>query len=189
MGYLLHVKEGNLLDVTDMTFVVNASNTSLILGSGVSMAFKQHCGTILQELMRERLSDMSEEGIRVRPADVILTPPGEADNFRFILHAAIMDYRPGAHPAPTLSLIHETLKNIEGYLEWYAQYSETMRLALPLLGCGVGGLEKREVIELYKTFFSHQVDFDCDIFVYGHTHGDAELIREVFSSTFVYSTL
>ena len=76
-----------------------------------------------------------------------------------------MDYRPGAHPAPTLSLIHETLKNIEGYLEWYAQYSETMRLALPLLGCGVGGLEKREVIELYKTFFSHQVDFDCDIFV------------------------
>ncbi len=190
MAYLLYIREGNLLDVTDATFVVNASNTSLMLGTGVSMAFKKHCGPLLQDLMRAKVNEMAEMGTRVHPADVIITAPGEAQNFEYILHAAIMDYRPGAHPAPSLSVIHETLKNIEGYLKWYAERSETtITLVLPLLGCGVGGLDRIQVMQLYKIFFSRPVGFECDVFVYGHTHEDALLIKEVFSGSLIHATL
>lgn len=37
MSYSLFVKQGNLLSEEQATFIVNASNTKLILGSGVSM--------------------------------------------------------------------------------------------------------------------------------------------------------
>ncbi len=37
MAYHLNIKQGNLLEEKDATFIVNASNTRLLLGSGVSM--------------------------------------------------------------------------------------------------------------------------------------------------------
>jgi len=43
MPYSIVIKQGNLLS-EEADFIVNASNTKLILGSGVSMAFKRHCG-------------------------------------------------------------------------------------------------------------------------------------------------
>ena len=51
MSYQISIKQGNLLDEENATFIVNASNTRLILGSGVSMAFKRHCGIELQKVM------------------------------------------------------------------------------------------------------------------------------------------
>lgn len=35
MNYKITIKEGNLLAEKDATFIVNASNTTMILGSGV----------------------------------------------------------------------------------------------------------------------------------------------------------
>jgi len=50
MGYELENVKGNIV-LIDADFTVNASNTKLILGSGVSMAFKRHCGLRLQQEM------------------------------------------------------------------------------------------------------------------------------------------
>jgi len=55
MGYKCIIKQGNLLNEENATFVVNASNTKLLLGSGVSMAFLRHCGRCLQEEMLQSL--------------------------------------------------------------------------------------------------------------------------------------
>jgi O-acetyl-ADP-ribose deacetylase (regulator of RNase III) len=41
MPYIITPKHGNITDAK-VDFAVNASNTRLILGSGVSMAFKRH---------------------------------------------------------------------------------------------------------------------------------------------------
>ena len=92
MSYTLSVKQGNLLDEEEAIFIVNASNTKLILGSGVSMAFKRHCGNELQQEMLKSLENI--EGT-LNQGDVVATSSGKATNFIYALHVAVMDYNSG----------------------------------------------------------------------------------------------
>ena len=180
MPYTLTARMGNLVMESNATFIVNASNTQLLLGSGVSMAFKRHCGIGFEAEMQQKLSEI-DGGIR--PGDVVATSSGEATNFRYALHAAVMNYDPGVRQRdkfPTLETIHMILENIEAYLSWYAaHHSPQMKLVLPLLGCGVGGLDKREVLEQYREFFMRDVAYACEVVVYGYSAEDYGLIREV----------
>ena len=54
MSYHCTVKPGNLLKEEDATFIVNASNTKLQLGSGVSSAFRKICGIGMQMEMLDK---------------------------------------------------------------------------------------------------------------------------------------
>jgi O-acetyl-ADP-ribose deacetylase (regulator of RNase III)/ubiquinone/menaquinone biosynthesis C-methylase UbiE len=180
MSYYCIVKQGNLLNEENATFIVNASNTKLILGSGVSMAFDRHCG---RELQNEVLRSLKNIGESLKQGDVVATSAGQADNFKYALHAAIMDYNTGIKHkdnALTLEVIRRSLVNIEGYLEWYAQQStKPMKLVLPLMGCGVGGLNIEEVAQLYNTYFEREVSFDCEVVVYGYSKEDYDLIKPI----------
>lgn len=184
MSYTLTARMGNLVMEPNATFIVNASNTQMLLGSGVSMAFKRHCGSGLEAEMQRKL--VSIDG-GIRPGDVVATSSGEAGNFRYALHAAVMNYDPGVRQRdkyPTLETIRTILENIEAYLSWYAaHHSPQMKLVLPLLGCGVGGLDKREVLELYRAFFMRDVEYECEVVVYGYSAEDYRLIREVMTGT------
>ena len=178
MGYVYKVKCGNLLQEDNATFIVNTSNTRLILGTGVSMAFKTHCGAKLQQEMLEVYQKVEKP---IEQGTVFATSAGEATNFKYALHASVMNYNQGtryAEKIPTLETIQDILENIEGYLEWYAQKGdEAMKLVLPLMGCGVGGLEKEAVIETYKKFFNRDVMFRCEVVIYGYSDDDFELIK------------
>ncbi|BAF73251.1 macro domain-containing protein [Sulfurovum sp. NBC37-1] len=178
MGYKITVKQGNLLEEENATFIVNASNTRLILGSGVSMSFKRHCGHELQEEMGFKLDAIGEE---LRKGDIVATSSANAKNFRYALHVAIMDYNKGTKECnkyPALNDIEIALENIEPYLEWYAkEHTEPMKLVLPLLGCGTGGLDVCKVSNLYKSFLSRDVSFDCNVVIYGYSEKDYELIK------------
>jgi len=180
MAYTLIAREGNLLSEPDATFIVNASNTRLLLGSGVSMAFKRHCGIGLEAEMQQALARI-EGGLT--PGDVVATSSGEANNFRYALHAAIMNYNRGARSKkPTLQTIRTALEQIEGYLHWYAQdHNRRIKLVLPLLGCGTGGLDKHDVLGLYRGFFRRPVPFDCDVVVYGFGREDYEAVRGIIA--------
>jgi O-acetyl-ADP-ribose deacetylase len=180
MSYSITIKQGNLLDEQDATFIVNASNTRLILGSGVSMAFKQHCGIELQDEMNSKIKIMEDENTSVEQGDAIITSSCNAQNFTYAIHVAVMDYTSAEKSLPTLNTIYNCLKNIELYLKWYASKSKQMKLVLPLLGCGVGGLDKLQVIQMYKIFFSNYVDFECEVVIYGHTDADYQQICKVF---------
>ena len=182
MSYHCIVKQGDLLDEERATFIVNASNTQLQLGSGVSMAFAHHCG---DEFQREMDAELQKLGSSLQKGDVVATSPGKADNFKYALHAAVMDYNAGVNGRdifPSLQDIENALKNIEAYLQRYAQekQSEGIKLVLPLMGCGVGGLSKPDVIGLYKKFFSREVMFECEVVIYGHSREDFELIKTIF---------
>jgi len=181
MSYYCIVKQGNLLNEEDATFIVNASNTKLILGSGVSMAFDRHCGRKLQS---EMLLSLAEIGETLKQGDVLATSSGEANNFKYALHAAIMDYNTGTKhkdKTPTLEIVQHCLLNIEGYLEWYAQRSsKPIKLVLPLMGCGVGSLSIEDVAQLYSTYFEREVSFDCEVVVYGYSKEDYEAIKPIF---------
>ena len=96
-----------------------------------------------------------------------------------------MDYNAGVNGRdifPSLQDIENALKNIEAYLQRYAQekQSEGIKLVLPLMGCGVGGLSKPDVIGLYKKIFSREVMFECEVVIYGHSREDFELIKTIF---------
>lgn len=178
MAYTLNIKCGNLLEEGDATFIVNPSNTRLILGSGVSMAFKRHCGSELQKEMFQKLEKI---GHPLQQGDVVVTSSGNAKNFKYALNVAIMDYNAGVRyeqKMPTIKTIEHALKNIENYLAWYeSNYREAIKIVLPLMGCGVGGMDKEAVIKLYKQFFERDVSFDCEVVVYGHTQEDYALLK------------
>ena len=180
MGYICKVKQGNLLQEEDATFIVNASNTRLVLGSGVSMAFKHHCGTVLQQEMLELYQNVDKPIVQ---GTVFATSAGNATNFQYALHASVMNFNQGTRyveKIPTLQTIRDILENIEGYLNWYTQKnSQPIKLVLPLMGCGVGGLEKEAVINEYKTFFERKVTFECKVVVYGYSYDDYTLLESI----------
>lgn len=179
MAYSIKVKQGDLLKEENATFIVNASNTQLMLGSGVSMAFKRDCGAELQQEMKALLNQREN---RLKQGDVVLTSSGKAANFKYALHVVVMDYEIGTKPDdkfPQLEHIRIALQKIEDYLVYYAQNGEShLKLVLPLLGCGVGRLDKEEVIKLYKAFFSRNTELDCEVIVYGYDEDDAMLINK-----------
>ena len=180
MAYTCKVKEGNLLQEEDATFIVNASNTRLILGTGVSMAFKVHCGAKLQQEMLELYAKVTKP---IEQGSLFVTSAGEATNFEYALHASVMNYNLGTRyeeKLPTLKTIYTILEHIEDHLEKYAQKSDkAIKLVLPLMGCGVGGLEKEVVAEAYKTFFERACSFDCGVVVYCFDTDEYRLIERI----------
>ncbi len=176
------IKEGNLLNEPNGTFIVNPSNTILALGSGVSGAFRQKCGEGLQRAMNEALQKFAP----LHKGDVVLTKGCEALDFEWIMHVAVMDYSGGAIASdvtPIYSDIQKALENMEKIFGRYAQkHSKKIKVVLPLMGTGVGGLDKRKVAELYREFFFRPRDYELEVVIYGHSRSDAALLDAVFHS-------
>ncbi|MHC3994270.1 macro domain-containing protein [Thiomicrolovo sp. ZZH C-3] len=176
MAYHLTIKTGNLLDAPASDFIVNPSNTVLQLGSGVSGAFARACGPGLQSAMTRALRETG----RLQKGDVVAT--GGCERFGSVLHAAVMDYNPGAAEAlPRLEEIETILRNIHTALAAFAAlHGRSVSLALPLMGTGVGGLDKRRVLEIYRDFFRRDVGYECEVLLYAHSEGDGTLMRTLF---------
>jgi len=183
MSYIITIKQGNMLNEEDATFVVNASNTILKLGGGVSTTFKIYFGRNLQVEMDAKVQSIGEP---LQKGDVVITSAINATNFKYILHVAIFDYNQGVddlNKFPTLQTIADALINIEKYLYWYTQKYNTskLKIVLPLLGTGIGKLDKNAVAKLYKEFFSEQVDFECEVVLYGFKKTNYETLYKIFN--------
>ncbi len=125
--------------------VVNASNPSVVLGSGISGALREACGGFaFQREIREALAE--EFGEKLKPEDCLVTGSGTCSAFRWVLHVPSVDYdRPdpetGGPTGPRrvtacarAALLHAVeLARSEGL-------SGAFVLATPLLGAGAGGL-------------------------------------------------
>ncbi|MCF6298776.1 MAG: macro domain-containing protein [Thiomicrorhabdus sp.] len=149
-------------------FIVNASNTTLKLGSGVSMVLKKHCGAVLQAEMDSIKEESVVSNLPIRQGDVVATSAGNAQNFKYVLHGVVINYDRGVKQfegKPTLKTIKEILDNTMPYLEWfYRVFKKEPVVIFPYLGCGVGGLLKADVNQVFKRFISQDsLDFDCTI--------------------------
>jgi len=112
MPYTCTGKQGNLLNEENATFIVNASNTTLVLASEVSAAFRKKCGMQLQKEMFDKLESLEQ---KLQKGDVIATSSGDALNFKYALHAAVMDYIQGINSIdkfPTIDTVNLILNNI-----------------------------------------------------------------------------
>ncbi len=124
----------------DVDVLVNASNTQLRLGSGVSAAIRQSCGAGFQE----RLDRIVEEHGAIEPGDVIITDAHQHPRAKHVAHVAVMDYRPGAsEPRPTLARVRLGCERL-----WpaVAALGPGTAIGMVALGAGTGGLGLRDSI-------------------------------------------
>jgi O-acetyl-ADP-ribose deacetylase len=164
------IKFGNLVKER-ATFIVNASNTELSLGSGVSMAFSEQCGgaSYQEELyaIKKRVGDI-EQG------DVVISGSGTATNFKYALHVAVMNYSDSSEsPYPAYMQIQKALNSMLNIIQEKVQSEniQNPRVSIPLLGCGVGGLKKEKVFLMIKSIFK-KATFDLDVLIYFHNKKD-----------------
>lgn len=164
------IKYGNLVK-EEATFIVNASNTELTLGSGVSKAFSEHCGG---SAYQQELYELKKSIGVIKQGDVIISGPGSATNFTYALHIAVMNYsddRQSPYPAYTQmqSALESLLKIVEDKIIY--EKIQNPKLLIPLLGYGVGGLKKEKVFLMIKSIFK-KTKVDLEVVVYFHNKKD-----------------
>ena len=178
MGVQVSLRQGSLTD-GDEDVLVNASNTGVMLGSGVSAAIRAACGAGYQEhiasLLRERF------GGPMKPGDVLVTDAGRATRARFVAHVAVMDYRPGSPEGapPTLDRIRTGCRNL-----WRAidaiDTDGPLSVAMVALGAGVGGLGVTDPVEIaYDTLFEEDRAKIGHVVFYGYAPHEFRAIEEV----------
>ena len=140
-------------------YVVNPSNTILSLGSGVSGVLKRMCPE-LQNVMWEYLN---RNGY-LNPGDIAITPY-PCEEFEYVIHAVVMDYRDEAIQInPDLERIEKICKNIAFLFK-----DKDVQIITPLLGTGVGGLDKIKVYKIMKKYFEK---IKADIILIVHKEKD-----------------
>ena len=121
--------------------LVNASNTNVALGSGVSGAIRRTCGTAYQDHIKQALEQTF--GGPMAPGEVLITDAGIHPIARYVAHVAVMDYRRGfsASSFPSKELIAQALERLWVALESIPEPS--LSVAMVALGAGTGQLGVR----------------------------------------------
>jgi O-acetyl-ADP-ribose deacetylase (regulator of RNase III) len=138
------VAQGSLTDGGEAV-LVNASNTNVTLGTGVSGAIRAACGPGFQDAIERGLEETY--GRPMEPGEVLITDAGDHPRARWVAHAAVMDYRKGFtdRSFPTLDTIRTCTTNILDALE---DLPEPVTVAWVALGAGTGQLGVRAPTEI-----------------------------------------
>jgi len=151
--YKITLKQGNMFNEKEADFVVNPSNMELNEVSSISMTINRICGDQIQKEI-DKYTPISQ-------GEVIATSCPKNPNYKTILYVGIMDYTK-ENEKTSLDIIKTALKNIAKFL------TPNSKLLLPLMGCDVGGLDREEVVTIYKEFFSKKIEFDVEVVIYGY---------------------
>lgn len=129
----IEIKQGSIIDV-EADAIVNAANSLGYMGGGVAGFLKRVCG-----------SEVENEAIEKSPIPVgkaVSTSAGKLkDKFKAIIHAPTME-RP-AMRIPPENVFKATLGALEE-----ADKNGFQKIAIPGMGTGVGGVEKKVAAEL-----------------------------------------
>ena len=167
---IFKIKLGNLVKER-ATFIVNASNTELTLGSGVSQAFSEQCGG---SSYQDELYSIKRSIGEIEQGDVVISGSGSATNFEYALHVAVMNYSDSSKsPYPSYMQIQKALNSMLNIIQEKVQSEniQNPKVVIPLLGCGVGGLKKEKVFLMIKSIFK-KATFDLDVVIYFHNKKD-----------------
>lgn len=143
LGKRCKIKQGDITE-EKVDAIVNAANTSLILGGGVAGAIRINGGPKVQSEC-----DAITKGNKIGMGKVALTSGGKLDPS--IIHAAVMDW--GGYATP--DSIRTAIRNV--IIEAKAKGFKT--LAIPALGAGAGGVSASESAEaIRKGLFDRIMD-------------------------------
>ncbi len=115
--------------------IINAANTELIHGGGVALAIAKAAG---KDLVKE-----SKEIGFVPIGDFALTTAGKL-NAKKVIHVPTIDYMNNK------KITYEELEKVLEKVFKYCRENNFYKIATPLLGTGVVGLEKEKVKEIIK---------------------------------------
>ncbi|RIH87060.1 macro domain-containing protein [Calidithermus roseus] len=153
----IHVAQGDITDFVGDA-IVNAANNHLILGAGVAGAIHRKGGPEIQE-------ECDRHG-KIRVGEAAITGAGRLP-VRYVIHAAAM----GDEPA-TL----ETVRSATRHALRLALEHGLKTIAFPLLGTGVAGLPRDEVIRVMLEEL-RAADESLEVTLYGYSQADADAIR------------
>jgi O-acetyl-ADP-ribose deacetylase (regulator of RNase III) len=153
----IDVWHGSIGDA-DVDVLVNASNTLLQLGSGVSAAIRQTCGgATYQSALDERLQ--REFGGGLEPGAVVITDAGSHPRAKYVAHVAVMDYRPG----PGIVSRPDAARIERGAAELWTKLAalpHPVSVGMVALGAGTGGLGLRDSVRIACTTLKAQLETD-----------------------------
>lgn len=135
---------GNLFESGAQT-LVNATNIQGIMGGGIALAFKNRFPMMYQEYL---VACQCGKHTTRRP--FLWRPPVESIGTPCVLNIATKDYVRN----------DSTLENVEDGMLWLVVNHERERiqsLAIPALGCGLGGLDWGDVAPLI-CYYLHPLD-------------------------------
>jgi len=115
--------------------IINAANTQLIHGGGVALAIAKAAG---KDLVKE-----SKEIGFVPIGDFAVTTAGNL-KAKKVIHIPTIDY------VDTKKINYKELEGVLEKVFKYCQENNFYKIATPLLGTGVVGLEKEKVKEIIK---------------------------------------
>lgn len=153
----IHVAQGDITDFVGDA-IVNAANNRLLLGAGVAGAIRRKGGPRIQE-------ECDRHG-PIRVGEAAITGAGNLP-VRHVIHAAAM----GDEPA-TL----ETVRSATRHALRLALEHGLKTLAFPLLGAGVAGLPRDEVIRVMLEELRSAPE-SLEVTLYGYSQADADAIR------------
>jgi len=141
----IRVWHGSIGDA-DVDVLVNASNTLLKLGSGVSAAIRQSCGAGFQATLDELLA--KEHGGGLEPGAVVMTDAHEHPRAKYVAHVAVMDYRDGQGHVrnPDHARLETGYRALFEAIEKLPE--ERPSVGVVALGAGTGGFGLRNTVGL-----------------------------------------
>jgi O-acetyl-ADP-ribose deacetylase (regulator of RNase III) len=116
--------------------IINAANTQLIHGGGVALAIAKAAG-------KDLVKESKEIGSFVPIGDFAVTTAGNL-KAKKVIHIPTIDY------VNNKKITYEELEKVLEKVFKYSQENNFYKIATPLLGTGVVGLEKEKVIEIIK---------------------------------------
>jgi len=148
-------------DITEFSgdAIVNAANNWLRLGAGVAGAIRKKGGPEIQAAC-DRIGP-------IRVGEAVATTAGRLPA-RYVIHAAVMGDEPASY---------ERVKKATEHALKVARELGLKTVAFPLLGTGIGGLDKARVAKIMLDVIKAAPD-DLEVTLYGYTPEDAEIIRQ-----------
>lgn len=133
---MIKILNGDITKVEDVKYICNAANAIGPMGAGVAGAIRKAGGSRIQ---KEALRVCSE--IKPKAGDIYVTDAGSLP-YNSIIHLVTMDI-----PGGVTSL--EIVSNCLDKLIKKCRFEKIDKVALPALGTGIGGLDKKEVAKIY----------------------------------------
>ncbi len=142
-------KTGNLLN-DDATVLVNAVNCVGIMGGGIAKAFRMRWYPTYLEY------DRICQAKKLSAGDCVLLAMHPDHLGRMIAHAATKDHW---RDPSKIEWVEQSLQSLADQL----RHRGIKSVAVPALGCGLGGLDWADVKPLIEQYLG---DLDCNVRVY-----------------------
>ncbi len=138
MSVKIEVHLGSLIDGNE-SVLVNGSNTNVVLGSGVSGAIRRACGPKYQAYLTDELK--KHRGGSMAPGEVFVSNAGIHPRAKWVVHAAVMDYRDGigVKSMPSLETVRLCAEHLWAAIETLPD-TRKHSVAMVALGGGTGDL-------------------------------------------------